>query len=53
MSVIISIGVFTGDYLDKTNNFRIPLYTILLSLSSFFIALFYSINRIKNLNEKK
>ena len=53
MAVIIAAGAFFGDYLDKKNTSEIPIYTIVLSLLSIFLALYYVLKKIINHNEKK
>tara|TARA_B110000196_G_scaffold260329_1_gene231561 strand:+ start:305 stop:538 length:234 start_codon:yes stop_codon:yes gene_type:complete len=53
MAVIIAAGVFLGEYLDKTHTLETPIYTIILSLLSIFLALYYVIKKIINYNEKK
>ncbi len=53
MAVIIATGAFFGDYLDKKTTSDIPIYTIILSLLSIFLALYYVLKKIINHNEKK
>ena len=53
MAVIIAAGAFFGDYLDKKNPSEIPIYTIILSLLSIFLALYYVLKKIIHNNEKK
>ena len=53
MAVIIAAGTFFGDYLDKVNKSDTPIYTIILSLISIFLALYYVLKKIINQNEKK
>ena len=53
MAVIIAAGAFFGDYLDKKTTSDIPIYTIILSLLSIFLALYYVLKKIINHNEKK
>ena len=53
MAVIIAAGTFFGDYLDKLNNPDSTRYTIIFSLTSIFLALYYVLKRIINQNEKK
>ena len=53
MAVIIAAGIFFGEYLDKTHTLETPIYTIILSLLSIFLALYYVIKKIINYNEKK
>ena len=53
MAVIIAAGAFFGDYLDKKTQSDIPIYTIIFSLFSIFLALYYVLKKIINQNEKK
>ena len=53
MAAIIAAGAFFGDYLDKKNTSEIPIYTIVLSLLSIFLALYYVLKKIINHNEKE
>ena len=53
MAVIIAAGTFFGEYLDKKTTSDIPIYTIILSLLSIFLALYYVLKKIINHNEKK
>ena len=53
MAVIIAAGAFFGDYLDKKHTLDTPIYTIILSLLSIFLALYYVLKKILNHNEKK
>ena len=53
MAVIIIAGTFFGDYLDSFNNTKTPIYTIIFSLSSMFLAFYYVLKKITNQNEKK
>ena len=50
MLVIMGLGVFGGYYLDKYFEFKIPVFTLLLSLLSVVAALYLS---IKDLIKKK
>lgn len=50
MLVIICIGVFGGYKLDKWLEFKIPVFTLLLSLLSVFAAIYLS---VKDLIKKK
>ena len=50
MLVIMGLGVFGGYYLDKYFEFKIPVFTLLLSLLSVAAALYLS---IKDLIKKK
>ena len=53
MAVIIAAGAFFGDYLDEKNHSDIPIYTIIFSLLSIFLALYYVLKKIIQHNEKK
>tara|TARA_B110000196_G_C21000653_1_gene592785 strand:+ start:614 stop:847 length:234 start_codon:yes stop_codon:yes gene_type:complete len=53
MAAIIIAGVFFGDYLDEKNQADIPIYTIIFSLGSIFLSLYYVLRNIINKNEKK
>ena len=53
MAVIIAAGAFFGDYLDESNKSESPIYTIIFSLISIFLALYYVLKKIINQNEKK
>ena len=54
MAVIIAAGTFFGDYLDdESNNPDSKIYTIIFSLGSIFLALYYVLKKIINHNEKK
>ena len=52
MAVIIIAGVFFGDYLDNKNQLNIPIYTIIFSLLSVFLALYYVLKKITNYDKK-
>ncbi len=43
MLVIIGLGVFGGYYLDKYLEFKIPVFTLTLSLLSVAVAIYLSI----------
>ena len=53
MAIIILAGVFFGDYLDKLYKIEVPIYTIIFSLLSIFLSLYYVIKKIINYNEEK
>ena len=53
MAVIIAAGTFFGNHLDKKNTSEIPIYTIILSLLSIFLSLYYVLKKTINHNEKK
>lgn len=46
MAVLISIGAYFGDYLDKATSSETPIYTIIFSLLSIFLALYYVFKKI-------
>lgn len=43
MLIIIGLGVFSGYYLDKHFQFKVPVFTLILSLSSVAAAIYLSI----------
>ena len=53
MAVIIAAGTFLGDYLDKSTKPTSTIYTIIFSLSSIFLALYYVFKKTINNNDKK
>ena len=53
MAVIIIAGTFFGDFLDIKNRSEAPVYTIIFSLLSIFLALYYVVQKIIKQNEKK
>jgi F0F1-type ATP synthase assembly protein I len=53
MAVIIIAGAFLGDFLDSKTKGDTPIYTIIFSLLSIFLALYYAIRGIIRDNEKK
>jgi len=53
MAVIITAGCYFGQYLDDKNHSDFPTYTIIFSLASIFLALYYVLKKIINHNEKK
>jgi len=53
MAAIIAAGIFLGDYLDKSTNPPSTMYTIIFSLSSIFLALYYVFKKTINNNDKK
>ena len=46
MAVLISIGAYFGDFLDKETSSETPIYTIIFSLLSIFLALYYVFKKI-------
>lgn len=53
MSIIIITGTFFGDYLDNSNNSEIPFYTIIFSLFSIILSLYYVLRKTVKDNDKK
>ena len=53
MAAIIIAGAFLGDYLDYRNQLNTPVYTIILSLISIFIALYSVLKNTINQHENK
>ena len=53
MAVIMIAGTFFGDYLDTKNRSEAPIYTIIFSLGSIFLALYCVLKKIINQNENK
>jgi uncharacterized membrane protein YfcA len=51
MAAIIVAGMYFGNYLDDESGSRI--YTIIFSLISIFLALYYVFKKTTNQNEKK
>ena len=49
MALIIALGAFFGEYLDSQNSLESPIYTIIFSLASIFISLYYALLKIKHL----
>jgi len=47
MAVIIFAGTFLGDYLDKKNT-TTPTFTIIFSLVSIFLSLFYVLKKLND-----
>tara|TARA_Y100000588_G_C14186356_1_gene896029 strand:+ start:399 stop:557 length:159 start_codon:yes stop_codon:yes gene_type:complete len=52
MALIISAGVFLGDYLDEKIQTQ-KTYTIICSLGAIFLAMYYALKNITNQNGKK
>jgi len=46
MALIILVGTFFGDYLDKATKSGSSIYTIIISLSSIFLALYYVFKKV-------
>jgi|TARA_B110000908_G_scaffold134182_1_gene158560 F0F1-type ATP synthase assembly protein I len=53
MAIIIITGTFFGDYLDNSNNSEIPFYTIIFSIFSIILSLYYVLRKIVKDNDKK
>ena len=51
MGVIICIGVFGGQYIDKLVGFKTPWFTIFLSLLGVFVSLYIVIKEVIKLNK--
>ena len=49
MAIIIVLGSCLGDYLDEKYSSDKPVYTIIFSLGSIFLSLYYVFNKIKGL----
>ncbi|MDB2538972.1 AtpZ/AtpI family protein [Flavobacteriales bacterium] len=48
MGIIIGIGTYFGNYLDKSFQNQNPWWTLVLSLSSVFLAFYQIITTLKN-----
>jgi hypothetical protein len=48
MGIIIGIGTYFGNYLDKSFQNQTPWWTLVLSLSSVFLAFYQIITTLKN-----
>lgn len=48
MGIIIGIGAYFGNYLDKSFQNQTPWWTLILSLSSVFLAFYQIITTLKN-----
>lgn len=48
MAIIIAGGTIGGYYIDRWINWKIPVFTIVLSLSSVIIAIYISIREFLN-----
>lgn len=48
MGIIITAGVFFGNYLDKLTGSSIPFWTVSLSLFSLIIAFYQVFKNLKN-----
>jgi len=53
MAGIILAGTFFGDYLDNTAKSGSSIYTIIFSLSSIFLALYYVFKKVISSNENE
>tara|TARA_B100000886_G_scaffold252248_1_gene178156 strand:- start:762 stop:953 length:192 start_codon:yes stop_codon:yes gene_type:complete len=47
MGIIIGIGTYFGNYLDESYKNQTPWWTLILSLSAIFLALFQVIKTLK------
>ena len=52
MTLIILAGTFFGDFLDTAAQSESSIYTIIFSLSSIFLALYYVFKKVISNNEK-
>lgn len=52
MAVIITAGVFGGLQLDKFLNWRVPVFTLILSLASVSIAIYLAIKDFIKMGKK-
>lgn len=48
MGLIITAGVFFGNYLDKLTGSSIPFWTVILALFSLIIAFYQVFKNLKN-----
>lgn len=48
MGIIIGIGTYFGNYVDKSFQNQTPWWTLVLSLSSVFLAFYQIITTLKN-----
>ena len=48
MGIIIGIGTYFGNYLDKSYQNQTPWWTLILSLSAIFLAFYQIITTLKN-----
>jgi hypothetical protein len=48
MGIIIGIGTYFGNYLDKSFQNQTPWWTLILSLSSVFLTFYQIITTLKN-----
>ena len=48
MGIIIGIGTYFGNYLDESFQNQTPWWTLILSLSSVFLAFYQIITTLKN-----
>tara|TARA_B100000902_G_C27008033_1_gene763307 strand:+ start:534 stop:734 length:201 start_codon:yes stop_codon:yes gene_type:complete len=47
MGVIITVGVFLGDYLDSKTNNQTPWWTLLLSILSISVAFYHVLKTLQ------
>ena len=48
MGIIIGIGTYLGNYLDKSYQNQTPWWTLILSLSAVFLSFYQIITNLKN-----
>ena len=53
IAVIIMVGAFLGDYLDRKTQSNSPIYTAAFSVVSFFLALYYVLKKTIANDKKK
>ncbi len=52
MGVIILLGVLLGKWIDEKQQNSTPVFTIILSLFSVFVALYHVIRQVKNISKQ-
>lgn len=53
MGALIAGGAWLGNYLDTSQNYETPVYTIVFSLTGVGIGLYLVIREVINLSNKK
>tara|TARA_B110000003_G_scaffold265577_1_gene291595 strand:+ start:4906 stop:5067 length:162 start_codon:yes stop_codon:yes gene_type:complete len=53
MAVIIAVGVFFGEFLDNFFSYSNPIFTVIFSLFSVFLALYYVLSRLINRHNER
>ena len=48
MITIILVGVFGGHYLDKLINLKFPVFTVILSIASVIISIYFVVKDLLN-----